>query len=51
MDDMLIFDTNVHIVNKTKKLLSSHFEMKDMSEADIILGIKIRRTNDGFSLC
>jgi len=40
----------MHVVNETKKLLSSHFEMKDMGEADVILRIKIRKTNDGFSL-
>ena len=43
--------TNVHVVNEIKKLLSSHFEMKDIGEADVILGIKIRKTNDDFSLC
>ena len=32
-------------------MLSSHFEMKNMGESDVILGIKIRNTNDGFSLC
>ena len=47
---MLIFCTNVQVVNKIKKL-SSHFEIKDMEEVDVILGIKIRKTNDGFSLC
>ena len=31
------------------KIGSSYFE--DMGEADIILGIKIRKTNDCFSLC
>ena len=51
VDDMLIFGTNVHVVKETQKLLSSHFEMKDMGEADVILGIKIRKTNDDFSLC
>lgn len=50
VDDMLIFGTSVHVVNKTKKL-TSHFEMKDMSEADAILGIKNGKTDDGFSLC
>ena len=51
VDDMMIFGTSVHVVNETKKLLSSHFEMKDMGEADVILGIKIRKNDDGFSLC
>jgi len=48
---MLIFATNVHVVNKSKTLLSSQFEMKDMVEANVILRIKIRKTNDGFYLC
>ena len=38
------------VVNETKKLLSSLFEMKDMGETDVILGIKIEKTNIGFSL-
>ena len=48
---MLIFGTNIHIVNETKELLFSHFKMKDMGKADVILRIKIRKTTDGFSLC
>ena len=51
MYDLLIFGTNIHVANETKKLLSSHFKIKDMGEADVILGIKIRKTNDNFSLC
>nr|GEW16971.1 zinc finger, CCHC-type [Tanacetum cinerariifolium] len=34
-------------VDKTKKFLSSRFSMKDMGEADIILGIKIKHENKG----
>ena len=45
---MLVFSTNVHAVNETKKLLSFHFETKDMGEADVILEIKIRETNIRF---
>ena len=48
---MLIFGTNLHVVKETKKLLSSLFEMKDMGKADVILGVKIRKTNTCFSLC
>ncbi|GJY78268.1 zinc finger, CCHC-type containing protein [Tanacetum coccineum] len=47
VDDMLIFGTNQNQVNKTKKFLSSKFSMKDMGEADVILGIKIKRENKG----
>ena len=48
--DMLIFGTNMRVVNETKKLLSSHFEMKDVGEANVILGINIRKANHGFFL-
>ena len=50
VDDMPSLGTNLLVVNETKKLLSSLFEMKDMGEADVILGIKIQKTNTGFSL-
>ncbi|GJW87968.1 zinc finger, CCHC-type containing protein [Tanacetum coccineum] len=45
VDDMLIFGTDQNQVDKTKKFLSSKFSMKDMGEADVILGIKIKREN------
>nr|GFB22833.1 zinc finger, CCHC-type [Tanacetum cinerariifolium] len=45
VDDMLIFGTDQNQVDKTMKFLSSRFSMKDMGEADVILGIK--RENKG----
>ncbi|GJV35917.1 zinc finger, CCHC-type containing protein [Tanacetum coccineum] len=45
VDDMLIFETDQNQVDKTKKFLPSSFSMKDMGEADVILGIKIKREN------
>lgn len=39
VDDMLIFGTNLRQVELTKEFLSSNFAMKDMGEADVILGI------------
>nr|GEX02484.1 zinc finger, CCHC-type [Tanacetum cinerariifolium] len=45
VDDMLIFGTDQNQVDKTKKFLSSRFSMKDMGEAGVILGIKIKREN------
>ncbi|GJR73960.1 zinc finger, CCHC-type containing protein [Tanacetum coccineum] len=45
VDDMLIFGTDQNQVDKTKKFLSSRFSMKDMGEADVILGIKIKLEN------
>ncbi|CAA7042757.1 unnamed protein product [Microthlaspi erraticum] len=45
VDDMLIFGTNLRLVELTKEFLSSNFAMKDMGEADVILGIRIKRDN------
>nr|GEU38895.1 zinc finger, CCHC-type [Tanacetum cinerariifolium] len=39
--------TDQNQVDKTKKFLSSRFSMKDMREADVIFGIKIKRKNKG----
>ncbi|GJQ93888.1 transposable element, partial [Tanacetum coccineum] len=33
--------TNMDVINQTKKMLHSSFDMKDMGEADVILGIRI----------
>jgi len=41
VNDMLILGTNLLVVNETKKLLSSIFEIKDMGEANVILRIRI----------
>ncbi|GJX16571.1 zinc finger, CCHC-type containing protein [Tanacetum coccineum] len=47
VDDMLIFSTDQNQVDKTKKFLSSRFSMKDIGEANVILGNKIKRENKG----
>ncbi|GJU28401.1 zinc finger, CCHC-type containing protein [Tanacetum coccineum] len=47
VDDMLIFGIDKNQVDKTKEFLSSKFSMKDMGEANVILGIKIKRKNKG----
>ncbi|GJZ91758.1 zinc finger, CCHC-type containing protein [Tanacetum coccineum] len=50
VDDMLIFGTDQTQVDKTKEFLSSNFSMKDMGEADVILGIRIKRENKGLAI-
>ncbi|KAJ9684091.1 hypothetical protein PVL29_016537 [Vitis rotundifolia] len=50
VDDMLIFGTNLEVVCETKKFLGSKFDMKDLGEAEVILGIKIIRTPNGLKL-
>ena len=50
VDDMLIVGSNNDMIKTTKKMLNSQFDMKDMGIADVILGIKITRTSDGYTL-
>lgn len=50
VDDMLIFGTSMKLVNEGKAFLSSCFDMKDMGEAIVILGIKIIKSSNSISL-
>ena len=50
VDDMLIIGSNNDMIKTTKKMLNKHFDMKDMGIADIILGIKITKTLEGYAL-
>ncbi|GJW81726.1 retrovirus-related pol polyprotein from transposon TNT 1-94 [Tanacetum coccineum] len=50
VDDMLIFGSNDKMIKSTKDMLKSKFDMKDMGLADVILGIKIIRTQNGLVL-
>ena len=50
VDDMLIFGSNMHVINETKNMLKSHFDMKDLGEANFILDKKITKTCDGIFL-
>ena len=48
--EMLIFRSNLHVINDVKLMSSSNFDMKELWEANVILGIKITRTEKGISL-
>ena len=50
VDDMLIFGSNLHIINDVKSMLSADFDMKDLGKTDVILGIKITKTENGIFL-
>ncbi|KAK3018660.1 hypothetical protein RJ639_002802 [Escallonia herrerae] len=50
VDDMLIFGTDIDRINEAKNFLTSNFSMKDLGEADVILGIKIIRSQHGIVL-
>ena len=43
VDDILIAGNNKEMIDTTKKWLSSNFDMKDMGEANFVLGVKIIR--------
>ena len=43
VDDILLANNDLDLLNKTKGLLSKTFNMKDLSEASFVLGIKIHR--------
>ena len=50
VDDMLIFATSLDIVHDTKRFLAYRFDMKDMGEASVILGVKVIRKCDSIIL-
>lgn len=47
VDDILIFGTNLKVIEEVKCFLSQNFEMKDLGVADVILNIKLLRDNEG----
>ena len=50
VNDMLAFGNSVDVVYSTKRFLASKFDMQDMSEASVILGVKIIRRDNGIML-
>ncbi|GJT49989.1 zinc finger, CCHC-type containing protein [Tanacetum coccineum] len=50
VDDMLIFGTDQVQVDLKKEFLSSMFSMKDMGEAYVILGIRIKHESNGIAI-
>ena len=48
VNDILLFGTSLEIVKDVKSYLSRRFDMKDLGEANIILGMKVERTQVGF---
>ena len=50
IDDMLIVISNDRIVKSIKDVLNSRFDMKDMGQVAVILGIKITRTRNSLVL-
>ncbi len=49
VDDIIIIDNNENI-KTTKKMLSPNFDMKDLGVVDVILGMKISKVLDEYTL-
>jgi len=47
---MLIFGTCIDIISITKLFVGYKFEMKDMGEVNVILGVRIIRKGDSILL-
>jgi hypothetical protein len=43
VDDILLASSDVSLLLKIKRFLSSNFDMKDLDEASFIIGIEIHR--------
>ena len=50
VDDILIFGSDMQIINDIKNFLSQNFDMKDLGQADLIFSTKILKNNDGYVL-
>ncbi|KAM1495899.1 hypothetical protein ACFXTO_030567 [Malus domestica] len=50
VDDMLIMGSDKDVIYKTKKMLNSSFDMKNLGQADVILGIQIKKNSEGYVL-
>ena len=50
VDDMLIIGSDDKMIASTKNMFNSRLDTKDMGLADVILGIKIKRTLEGLIL-
>lgn len=49
-DHLLILSTSLKIIEETKSFLFSKFDMKDLEETDVILGMKITKSPEVIAL-
>jgi hypothetical protein len=50
VNDILIFGTNINVINDVKSFLSQHFDMKDLGVENVILNIKLIKDESGIKL-
>jgi len=48
--NIMIFCTNIQVINITKSFLSKNFDKKDLDLVNVILGIKLLKNSNGFAL-
>jgi hypothetical protein len=49
VDDILIFGTSTRVIDEIKSFLSRCFDMKDLGPTDVILNIKLVKSEDGIT--
>ena len=49
-DDIMIFYSNIQVINITKFFWYENFDMMDLGLVNVILGIKLLKNNNGFAL-
>ncbi|KAJ6791386.1 Uncharacterized protein M6B38_244565 [Iris pallida] len=50
VDDILILGSSLELINNTKNYLSNQFDMKDLGEANLILGMQVSKKKEGYTL-
>jgi hypothetical protein len=50
VEDILIFGTSTRVIDEIKSFLSRCFDMKDLGSADVILSIKLIKSEDEITL-
>ena len=50
VDDILIFGTNINVINEVESFLSKSFDMKNLGEGDVILNIKLIKNESRINL-
>jgi hypothetical protein len=50
VDDILIFGTNIEVINDVLSFLSKSFDMKGLGEPDVILNIKLIKDENRITL-
>jgi hypothetical protein len=50
VDGILIFRTSLNVINEVKTFLCQSFDMKDLSEVDVILNIKLIKGENKINL-